>query len=240
MTTYAASQPRPVAGPRPLQPLPLWQAILLFALPAVGLALAVYWLWPILTDLGLPPIDGRYWASTLFMAILLAAALVAYALEGNPLKWTAFLARYRLQPPGRRIWLWAGGGFLVMGLLSLPAQLLLPRLYQWLSFTPPEAYVDARPALWLALLNLTVNVLGEELWWRGFILPRQELAHGRFAWLIHGVLWALFHSYKWWVVPAMLITCLVIPFVCQRAKNTWPGLFIHFGINGIGLLLANL
>jgi hypothetical protein len=51
------------------------------------------------------------------------------------------------------------------------------------------------------------------------------------------VLWAWFHAFKWWVVPAMMITCLVIPFVALRTRNTWPGIFIHLGINGLGILL---
>jgi len=30
--------------------------------------------------------------------------------------------------------------------------------------------------------------LRRELWWRGYILPRQELAFGRWTWIIHGLL----------------------------------------------------
>jgi membrane protease YdiL (CAAX protease family) len=220
--------------------LPLWQAAILFAVPAVAMALAVYWLWPALTGLGIPEVDGRFIASTLVMAGLVAAALAAYVLEGNALSWSALAARYRLDRMSGRAWLWAVGGLLVMGVLSLAANMLLPIIWRALRFTPPEAYVEGAPALWLTLVNLTFNIFGEELWWRGFILPRQELVHGRWTWLVHGVLWALFHSYKWWVVPAMLVTCLVIPFVAQRTKNTWPGIFIHYGINGLGILLSVL
>jgi membrane protease YdiL (CAAX protease family) len=240
MTTLTVAHPSQQAGLRPLRPLPLWQALILFAVPAAGLAFAVYGLWPVFTQLGVPKVDGRFYVSTLFMACLLAAALAAYVLEGNPLNWTAFATRYRLGPMNWRLGLWTLGGFLVMGLLSLAALSLLPAIYRALNFTPPEAYIEGAPALWLTLLNLTINILGEELWWRGFILPRQELVHGRLTWLLHGILWALFHLYKWWSVPAMFVTCLVIPFIAQRVKNTWPGIFIHFGINGAGILLSAL
>jgi membrane protease YdiL (CAAX protease family) len=240
MTTLAAAHPSQSASLRPLKPLPLRQAVILFAVPAAGLALAVYWLWPALTQLGVPKVDARYYVSTLFMACLLVVALAAYVLEGNPLNWAAFTTRYRLGRMGWREWLWTLGAFLVMGLLSLAAMSLLPAIWRALNFVPPEAYIEGAPALWLTLLNLTINILGEELWWRGFILPRQELVHGRLTWLVHGILWALFHLYKWWSVPAMFITCLVIPFVAQRVKNTWPGIFVHFGINGAGILLSVL
>jgi membrane protease YdiL (CAAX protease family) len=171
------------------------------------------------------------------MAGLVVAALAAYVLEGNPLTWAAFAERYRLGRMRRRDWGWTLGGLLVMGVLSLGANIALPLAWRALRFTPPEAYVEGAPALWFTLVNLAFNILGEELWWRGFILPRQELVHGRWTWLIHGVLWALFHAFKWWVVPAMLVTCLVIPFIAQRTRSTWPGIFIHFGINGLGILL---
>lgn len=240
MTTLATTPTAQPTGLRPLRPLPLWQAVILFAVPAAAMAAAVYGLWPALTALGVSKVNGRFYVSTLVMAGLLLAALAAYVLEGHALDWASFSARYRLGAMSGRMWLWTLGGFLVMGVLSLAANSLLPALWRGLDFVPPEAYVEGAPALWLTLLNLAVNILGEELWWRGFILPRQELVHGRWTWLAHGVLWALFHSFKWWVVPAMLVTCLIIPFVAQRTKSTWPGLLIHFGINGTGLLLSAL
>jgi membrane protease YdiL (CAAX protease family) len=237
MATWTAAGSVPRTAGRAVRPLPLWQAAVLFAVPAAAMALAIYGLWPALTALGVRKVDGRFWVSTLVMAGLVLAAIVAFVREGHPVTWTAFAVRYRLGAPDARTWVWSLGGLLVMGVLSLAANLLLPAVWRALRFTPPEAYVEGAPALWLTLLNLTCNILGEELWWRGYILPRQELVHGRWTWLIHGVLWALFHSYKWWVVPAMLVTCLVIPYVAQRTRSTWPGILIHFGINGLGILL---
>jgi membrane protease YdiL (CAAX protease family) len=186
---------------------------------------------------GLRKVDGRFLVSSLVMAGLVVAALAAYVLEGRPLTWIAFANRFRLGRMSGRAWLWTITGLLVMGVLSLAANLLLPIIWRAMRFTPPEAYVEGAPALWFTMVNLALNIAGEELWWRGYILPRQELQHGRWTWLVHGVLWALFHSFKWWVVPAMLITCLVIPFVAQRTKNTWPGIVIHFSVNGLGILL---
>ena len=46
----------------------------------------------------------------------------------------------------------------------------------------------------LYAIILSFNIFGEELWWRGYILPRQELSHGRFTWLIHGLIGSPFVS----------------------------------------------
>ncbi len=45
------------------------------------------------------------------------------------------------------------------------------------------------------LVAMFFNIFGEELLWRGFILPRQELAHGSWTWIIHGLLWTGFHIF---------------------------------------------
>jgi len=85
------------------------------------------------------------------------------------------------------------------------------------------------------LLGLFVfNILGEELWWRGYILPRQELAFGARTWIIHGTLWTLFHFFyhtNLGILISYLPTTLGIAYVCQRTRNTWPGIIGHMVSN---------
>jgi membrane protease YdiL (CAAX protease family) len=78
------------------------------------------------------------------------------------------------------------------------------------------------------------NILGEELWWRGYILPRQELAFGARAWIVNGTLWALFHFFyhtTLGVLVSYLPTTLAIAYVAQRTRNTWPGIIGHMVSN---------
>src|SRR5205807_1973574 len=49
--------------------------------------------------------------------------------------------------------------------------------------------------VYYALVMLACNIGGEELWWRGYLLPRQEAAFGKAAWIIHGMYWSLFHLF---------------------------------------------
>jgi membrane protease YdiL (CAAX protease family) len=66
------------------------------------------------------------------------------------------------------------------------------------------------------------NIGGEELWWRGYVLPRQELGFGRATWVVHGILWSAFHLFMQptlWDTLRMSITGLALSFVAQRTKS---------------------
>jgi membrane protease YdiL (CAAX protease family) len=97
------------------------------------------------------------------------------------------------------------------------------------------------PVYYLLAL-LAGNIAGEELWWRGYLFPRQELAHGQHTWLVHGVLWAAFHLFLQmtaWDMVRMFPTCCALAFVAQHKKNTWPGIVGHtFGNSGFLLQIV--
>ena len=85
-------------------------------------------------------------------------------------------------------------------------------------------------AAYYALVLLVGNIAGEELWWRGYLLPRQELVHGTMTWIVHGILWAAFHLFfqtNLWDMVRMIPTCCALTFVAQHRKNTWPGIVGH-------------
>jgi membrane protease YdiL (CAAX protease family) len=80
------------------------------------------------------------------------------------------------------------------------------------------------------IVLLVFNIGGEELWWRGYILPRQELSFGNAAWIVNGVLWACFHIFihsTLFDLVRMMPTCLALAYVVQRTRNTWTGIIGH-------------
>ena len=108
--------------------------------------------------------------------------------------------------------------------------------------TPPFMEVPSGNLFWVFLgwIPLFIcNILGEELLWRGYLLPRQELVFGRSAWLVNGLLWLLFH---WSInLPSMVMifpTTLIVPWIVQRRQNTWVGILIHGIFNALGFILT--
>jgi membrane protease YdiL (CAAX protease family) len=94
-------------------------------------------------------------------------------------------------------------------------------------------------AAWVPFFVL--NILSEEFLWRGVVLPRQEQAFGRWAWVVNGAGWFLFHipfgsTLLLMVVPVVV----VIPYVVQRRANTWIGVAIHALLNGPGFVAVAL
>ena len=104
--------------------------------------------------------------------------------------------------------------------------------------------IDLAGQWWLPVFYLFgvmfFNIFGEELLWRGYLLPRQELVHGKWTWVVHGLLWTGFHIF--WApnlgsLLARAPTYLALAFVCQRLGNTWPGIIAHFVGNSPVLVL---
>jgi membrane protease YdiL (CAAX protease family) len=84
--------------------------------------------------------------------------------------------------------------------------------------------------VYYAVVMLVCNIGGEELWWRGYVLPRQELAFGRSGWVVHGIFWSIFHLFiqpTLWDTTRMAITGVALSFVAQRTRSTWPGIVGH-------------
>ena len=76
----------------------------------------------------------------------------------------------------------------------------------------------------LALFN---TVLGEELLFRGFLLPRMNGAFGRFDWLANGVLFAAYHLHEPWVFLSPLADAFVLAYPTKRYRSAWIGIAVH-------------
>lgn len=245
-----------------MKPMPFWLSLLCFGIPSATGWIGVYILMPALAKLGFPLFWNFWLCLTAPLAGMLIASLVAFRLEGHPLTWTEIKARFRLKAVCGRDWL----GVLAL-LVSIPVYLYLrqtisawlvsrpgfgiptyvpsildPRLSQ--SSIPTEYLGIPLPGNWWVLLVIFIvlcfNIFGEEFWWRGYILPRQELAHGKWTWVIHGLLWTGFHSFWKWDVLAILPGALLLSYVVSRLKNTTPAIIFHWVNNGLTLVATAL
>ena len=71
------------------------------------------------------------------------------------------------------------------------------------------------------------TVLGEELLFRGLLLPRMRGAFGRWDWLANGVLFAVYHLHLPWTIPVNLIDTLILAYPSRRYRSALIGIAVH-------------
>lgn len=243
----------------PLKPMAFGLSLLYFGAPALVFVIGFHAVMPWLIERGVLPYYAYLIALGVPLAFMLLASLLWLRLEGRSLDWPTLRDRFRLRPMTRQSWGWSAlallfGSVVGYGLMTVVSNFLmqrgvipipsgLPAFVSPLSMTDPGVYDEAVGGLrgnWLPFIGMLIifffNILGEEFWWRGVVLPRQELAFGQQTWIVHGTMWAFFHVFKWWDVLNLLPICLAIAFVCSRQKSTTPGIVIHGVTNGIAFL----
>jgi membrane protease YdiL (CAAX protease family) len=98
---------------------------------------------------------------------------------------------------------------------------------------------------WLAIiiaLQIFNTVLGEELLFRGLLLPRMHRQFGRWDWAANGVLFAVYHLHVPWVIPQAFVDACV-PYASKRYRSSLVGIAAHsaqsvfFSVLVIGLVL---
>lgn len=94
---------------------------------------------------------------------------------------------------------------------------------------------------WLLILLMAValilNIAAEELYFRAWMLPKLS-KYGNKSWIINGILFALYHSFQFWLFPTILIGSLVWAFVIYKSKSIWPALIGHFVANFLFSILG--
>ena len=69
--------------------------------------------------------------------------------------------------------------------------------------------------------------MGEELLFRGLLLPRMRGAFGRWDWLANGVLFGVYHLHTPWSIPASMIDTLFISYPATRYRSALIGICVH-------------
>jgi uncharacterized protein len=78
----------------------------------------------------------------------------------------------------------------------------------------------------MVVLWIFNTVLGEELLFRGYLLPRMNGVFGKRDWLANGVLFALYHVHVPWVIPAPLLVP-VEAYGSKRYRSALVGIAVH-------------
>jgi uncharacterized protein len=160
--------------------------------------------------------------------------------EQGTLRWTRVRDALWLLSPrdprsgrvGGRVWLWV-----------IPF-LLLFALWEFFGFdiTGPAnrdlvLFLDTRGEDffrgnwgWFAVIvvqSVFNSVLGEDLLFRGLLLPRMRDVFGRGDFVANGVLFACYHLHQPWSIPAALADIILTAYPTRRWQSVWMSIIVH-------------
>jgi membrane protease YdiL (CAAX protease family) len=117
------------------------------------------------------------------------------------------------------------------------------------AFDTPEAraqFVGAWGVFGLFFVSALFNtVLGEELLFRGLLLPRMAGAFGKWDWVMNGLLFGFYHLHQPWGILSSAIDGIFMYALPSRYfRSAWFGIIAHsgqslfFAILSLGLVLG--
>jgi membrane protease YdiL (CAAX protease family) len=249
MATTAAPTPaaEPIAAtpihPPEIPQYSLRKIMAVWAAAALPMAVLSWVLAPSLAD----GLDGP---NALIKALLLcltaglvwqfALVVILVGREQGSLRWLRIRPALWLQAPrnprtgrrSRRAWLLLPVlilGFAAEDQLQLIDAPVARDFAAFLDSTAGSLFLDGSWGWFAVIAALVVfnTVLGEELLFRGLLLPRMNGAFGRRDWLANGVLFAAYHLHMPWAIPATLIDTFVISYPSKRYRSAWIGIAVH-------------
>jgi uncharacterized protein len=90
----------------------------------------------------------------------------------------------------------------------------------------------------IAVMAVLNTVVGEELFFRGLLLPRMQAAFGRADWAANGVLFALYHVHVPWMIPTVLVDTFALAYPARRYRSSLVSIAVHSVQSVVLLMLA--
>jgi len=175
----------------------------------------------------------------LIWQLALVAGLVV--LEQRSLRWPTLREALWLRSPrspgtqrvGGKLWLILIPLCALFALEALLPAFGVPENRDFGSFLDSDAgqsFLDGNLGWFALILAFFVlnTALGEELLFRGFLLPRMNSVFGRGDWAANGVLFAAYHVHVPWIIPAtLLVDTFALSYPTKRYQSAWIGIAVH-------------
>jgi len=234
----------------------LGKILLIWAAAALPMAVLGWIVAPALSRGSANPGIVRLAVLTIGLIWQFVLAMILLYREAGNLHWPTIKQRLWLRQPcanksgktDRRLWWWLIPLIILTALYEMQVSGLLDTF--WVSLFPrfaepsnfalgsylgsPEAQakmVGAWGFFGLLIVSALFNtVLGEELLFRGVLLPRMAGAFGKWDWVANGVLFGLYHLHQpWMIFSAALEGVFIFAFSTKRFGSAWFGIIAHSG-----------
>ena len=223
--------------------------VALHLLPGVVAAVVYFALVPLAKALSLPTAAALGASGLIAVAPVQLAVLTAYAhRHGERAPWAAIVYRRRLRWPVTLAW--AGLLFvLAAAAFLITAPLASGLKAAWFGWWPADWLVDlgtsggfSNPQLLVTAVILLVGTvivapLVEEMYFRGFLLPRMPDRLGQLAPAVHAALFGLYHLWTPWLAPTRFLAIVPLAYVVARTRSIRVAVVAHMIANAVDLVV---
>jgi len=242
-----------------MKPMNIKQSIIYFLIPAVIFAVFFYFVTPLLEMIGMNEYYAYLFALTIPLFCLGLTGIILIKKENKSIDFKGIMKRLNFNRVSKSdiltlLIVFAMEMFFFFFVVILNDYLLENNFYYFFESLP--RFADPRLTdsmllieesvgnihgnvllLFVAFIVLVINVLGEEIYWRGYVLERQKLAIDKNLWWIHGLMWALFHAFKYFDIIVILPVALGLSYAVYKSKNNSVGIIFHFLTNSTTFLV---
>jgi uncharacterized protein len=214
-----------------------------WAAAAVPMGLLAWVVAPLIADqLTGPAPLGRALIVTLGAGLVWQFLLVVILIrrEQGTLRWSVVREALWLRAPqnphtgrrGGRLWLVLIPAFAAFAAEQFVPSIPAPMARDFGLFLSSDAGAAVLGGSWgwfavLVVLWMFNTVLGEELLFRGYLLPRMAGAFGRFDWVVNGLLFAGYHVHLPWAMPTILLDTFALALPSRRYRSALIGIAVH-------------
>ena len=146
---------------------------------------------------------------------------------------------------GGRVWWWVLPFIVLFAIEAALPAIPGPSVRDFADFLDSDRGADFFHGAWgwfavIVVFAVFNTVLGEELLFRGLLLPRMRSVFGRGDFVANGALFALYHLHTPWVIPTSLVDIFALAYPSRRFQSAWMGIIVHStqSVVVIGVVLA--
>ena len=218
----------------------------IWAAAALPMAAAAWLVAPVLADRfageGIVPMaKALYLSLTAILVWQFVLVGILVRREQGTLRWAVVRDALWLRSPrsprsgriGGRVWLVLIPLIFLFGAVHelIPA-IAAPENRDFANLVESDAGKEFLSGAWgwyaLILVSFVFNtVLGEELLFRGFLLPRMNGVFGRGDWVANGLLFTGYHLHVPWGMPGILFDMFLLAYPTKRYRSAWIGIAVH-------------
>ena len=147
--------------------------------------------------------------------------------------------------------------YILLGILIPLIYLLIPYMIYWKTHPDGFGYTgvsfglilkDCLPMMIIGIFPNVISAMGEEIGWRGFLLPAvSERMNLIKAMIVTGLFWACWHlpllafgdymegAPLWYKLPAFVLCIvpvgIIVGYLAYKSRSVWPAAFLHAAHN---------